>query len=185
MRLPLSALALLLASALFTACSGDVGTAAATSEAGVSVIPPAATTSRGGAVAFRASVPGDPSLQAAGFSWSVQEAKGGTIDASGRYTAPQTSGTFHVVATNNGDHSKKAHATVTVQSTLVVSVSPKSANVVVGGSTSFTASVTGTNPGDSTGVTWSVQEQGGGDVDASGTYRAPGQTGTFHVVATS
>jgi len=32
-------------------------------------------------------------------TWSVSEAGGGTVDASGKYTAPTTPGTYHVVAT--------------------------------------------------------------------------------------
>ncbi len=134
---------------------------------------------------FQASISGDSSIQAAGFSWSVEEPDGGAVDSSGRYTAPQSSGTFHVVAASKADPTKRARASVTVQSSVVVSVSPKSANVIVGASSSFTATVTGTNPGDSTAVTWSVEEQGGGTIDGSGTYVAPGATGTFHVVATS
>jgi adhesin/invasin len=35
------------------------------------------------------------------------------------------------------------------------------------------------------GVTWSVQESGGGTVDANGTYTAPATPGTYHAVATS
>jgi hypothetical protein len=137
-------------------------------------------------VDFQVSVSGDSSsLQAAGFSWSVEEANGGTVDSSGRYTAPLSSGTFHVVAASKADPSKHARATVTVESAVVVSVSPKTANVVAGASASFTASVTGTSPGDSTDVTWAVQEQGGGTINGSGNYVAPGTTGTFHVVATS
>src|SRR5215831_8306790 len=66
-----------------------------------------------------------------------------------------------------------------------VTVSPKTANLVVGGSASFSASVSGTSAGQSTDVTWSVQEQGGGTVDRSGNYVAPAQSGTFHVLATS
>jgi sugar lactone lactonase YvrE len=47
----------------------------------------------------------------ASVTWSVPEAGGGTVDASGNYTAPMSSGTFHVVATAGG---KTASATVTV-----------------------------------------------------------------------
>jgi beta-glucanase (GH16 family) len=36
-----------------------------------------------------------------------------------------------------------------------------------------------------TAVSWSVQESGGGTVNTSGLYTAPGQPGTFHVVVTS
>ena len=66
---------------------------------------------------------------------------------------------------------------------VAVSVSPPSATIVVGGTQTFTASVTNTT---NTAVTWSVQ--GGaanGSIDAGGTYTAPGTPGTFTVVATS
>src|SRR5437763_986212 len=50
---------------------------------------------------------------------------------------------------------------------------------------SVTAAVTGTTGNQSTAVTWSVQESGGGTVDAQGHYVAPSSTGTYHVIATS
>jgi hypothetical protein len=67
------------------------------------------------------------------------------------------------------------------QSVAVV-VEPPAATVGLGGTTSFAAAVTGTAQ---TGVVWSVVEQGGGSVDANGSYRAPAGPGTFHVRATS
>jgi hypothetical protein len=48
-------------------------------------------------------------------TWSVQEgAAGGAITASGQYTAPNTPGLFHVVATSVQDSSKNAVADVTI-----------------------------------------------------------------------
>ncbi len=47
-------------------------------------------------------------------SWSVREAGGGTITATGLYTAPATTGTYHVDATSAADRSLVASATVTV-----------------------------------------------------------------------
>ena len=50
-----------------------------------------------------------------GVIWSVQEgATGGTIDATGLYTAPEGHGTFHVVASSVEDSKQKAVALVTV-----------------------------------------------------------------------
>jgi len=46
-------------------------------------------------------------------TFSVEEAAGGTIDSTGRYTAPAAPGTFHVVATRASDH-VSARAAVTV-----------------------------------------------------------------------
>ena len=46
--------------------------------------------------------------------WTVQEgASGGTITAAGVYTAPDKTGTFHVVATLESDRTKTATATIT------------------------------------------------------------------------
>jgi hypothetical protein len=47
-------------------------------------------------------------------TWSVQEAGGGSITTSGLYTAPGTTGTFHVIAASTVDPSKKTSAAVTV-----------------------------------------------------------------------
>ena len=43
-------------------------------------------------------------------------AAGGTIDANGKYTAPNTEGTYHVVATSQADATVRATATITVTS---------------------------------------------------------------------
>jgi hypothetical protein len=120
-------------------------------------------------------------------TWSVQEAGGGTVSAAGVYTAPATTGTYHVVATSVADTTKNATATVTVAPPppIAVAVSPGVASAVPGGTVTFTATVSGTTGAQSTAVTWSVQEAGGGTVDASGHYAAPGFTGTYHVLATS
>ena len=49
-------------------------------------------------------------------SWSVQEgAAGGSISATGVYTAPGTPNTYHVVATSQADPTKSGSATITVQ----------------------------------------------------------------------
>ena len=53
---------------------------------------------------FSATVTGASSGQSSGVTWAVQEgAAGGTIDANGKYTAPETEGTYHVVATSVAD----------------------------------------------------------------------------------
>lgn len=63
-----------------------------------------------------------------------------------------------------------------------VTVSPRTASTVTGGSVQLTASVTGAT---NTAVTWAVTETSGGAVSASGLYTAPASGGTFHVVAKS
>ena len=65
---------------------------------------------------------------------------------------------------------------------VAVSISPPFANVIQGGTQSFTAKVTGsTNPA----VNWTVQEGIGGSITSMGVYTAPNKGGTFHVIATS
>ncbi len=65
---------------------------------------------------------------------------------------------------------------------VTVAVDPGTALVAPGGSTQFAATVTGTAD---TSVLWDVVETGGGTVDSTGLYTAPGSAGTFHVRATS
>src|SRR5206468_3617554 len=141
----------------------------------------------GGTVAFSATVSGTTTGQSTGVTWSVQESGGGTVNTSGRYTAPANAGSYHVVATSMADTSKSKSATVTVTAPPVISVSisPASASVMTGGTATFTATVSGTTTGQSTAVTWSVQEAGGGTVDTAGKYTAPATAGTYHVLATS
>ena len=113
-------------------------------------------------------------------TWSIQEGSvGGTITSTGLYTAPITTGIYHVVATTADSRTGKS--VVKVRKT-VVSVSPSPASVTAGGTVQFTATVTG--PTD-TSVSWSVQEAGGGSINAAGLYSATLNPGTYHVVATS
>ncbi len=116
--------------------------------------------------------------------WSVLEgAAGGSISAEGLYTAPDTTGEFHVVASSVADGTRAAVATVRVVRSISVSVSPSPVTVTVGGTQSFEALVSGTT---NTAVTWSVLEgSAGGAISTSGVYVAPTTPGTYHVVATS
>ncbi len=78
----------------------------------VSITPAVATVSPGGTQPFMATVVGTSNTQVA---WSVEEGTaGGGVSSSGLYTAPGTSGTYHVVATSQADTTKSAVATVTV-----------------------------------------------------------------------
>ncbi|SEU33994.1 LamG-like jellyroll fold domain-containing protein [Stigmatella erecta] len=135
-----------------------------------------------GTVRFTATVVGTANTA---VTWSVTEGNGGTIDATGLYTAPTAGGTFHVVATSVAAPDKKATATVVVEPELVpvsVSITPDEVDLRTGGTQTFTATVTGTA---NTAVSWSVTEAGGGTIDASGLYTAPSTPGTYHVVAAS
>jgi Tol biopolymer transport system component len=77
----------------------------------VSVDPTTATTGFGQTVQFTVNVTGalDPAVD-----WSVLEVAGGTVNASGLYTAPGVAGVYHVVAASREDPTKTAQAEVTV-----------------------------------------------------------------------
>src|SRR3989475_4645077 len=147
----------------------------------VAVTPTAASVAPGGTLQISAQVTGDPDTA---VRWSVKERNGGSVDATGVYTAPQTTGTFHVIATSHADPSRTATATVTVRPGAVqVVVRPAAVTLAVNGTRRLAAQVSG-NP--DTAVLWSVSEgNSGGTVDPTGLYTAPATVGTFHVVATS
>jgi hypothetical protein len=151
----------------------------------VVVTPATATVPAGGSHAFAAAVTGTSNLS---VTWSVQEGSScGAVSATGTYTAPATGATCHVMATSAADTSKSGSATITVTPPPphVVSVTPGSASVLPGGTTTFSATVTGTTAGESTAVTWSVPA-GAGSIGAStGVYVAPATPGTYVVTATS
>jgi len=144
----------------------------------VAVTPKTVTLQPNGTQDFTATVTGTATTT---VNWSVVEAGGGTVNASGHYTAPAANGTYHVKATSTVDNTAFDQATVTVAAPVSVAVSPKTATVAPGGTKTFTATVTGS----AQGVNWTVSEAGGGTVDASGLYTAPQAAGTYHVVATS
>ena len=79
----------------------------------VTISPKEVTLNTGGTQTFAATVTGTINTA---VTWSVQEGdSGGTITRGGVYTAPNTAGTYHVVATSQADPTKSATATVTVK----------------------------------------------------------------------
>jgi acyl-coenzyme A thioesterase PaaI-like protein len=147
------------------------------------VIPSTAQLSPGGTQGFSAAVTGTANTA---VTWSVVETSGGTVDASGLYTAPGSQGVFHVQATSVADTTRSASATVTVTAApqpVSVTVAPAAPLVDACKTVQLVARVTGTSNGV---VTWTVQEGvAGGTVNSSGLYTAPDVDGTYHVVATS
>ncbi len=147
----------------------------------VAVSPNATTVQTGTTQAFTAMVTGNPNQT---VNWSVLEGvSGGSVDSSGLYTAPATPGTYHVRAASALDGTKSDTATVTVQSSavLTVAVAPAVVTVAPLANQTFTATVTN----GPAGVTWSVLEAGGGSINAAGLYTAPVAAGVYHVVARS
>lgn len=112
----------------------------------VSVSPSSVTLNSGATQQFSASVSGNSNTA---VSWSVVESGGGSISASGLYTAPASAGTYHVLATSQADKSKTAQATVVVSSAAtlpVISSQPKSVSAQVGASASFAVQASGSGP---------------------------------------
>jgi hypothetical protein len=94
--------------------------------------------------AFTATVSGTGNQ---GVTWSVREGpSGGAITALGAYTAPQSAGTYHVVATSLADPTRTAEGSVVVaaERVLGVAVKPGTGNVAANGALDFTATVTTT-----------------------------------------
>jgi glucuronoarabinoxylan endo-1,4-beta-xylanase len=83
-----------------------------TSSVSVSVAPASASVPAGGTNQFTCTVTGTSNTSC---SWTVKEgAAGGGVSSTGKYTAPSTPGTYHVVATSQADSTKSASAVVTV-----------------------------------------------------------------------
>jgi hypothetical protein len=161
---------------LTLSCASETDPAVA-SPRGVEVRPASADVALGATVPFTANV---------SVTWSIQEGDpGGSITASGTYTAPASTGQFHVVATSVADPgvSGTAVVTVTPAPTVQVAIAPSAPSVAAGGTVTFQATVTGTAD---TSVVWSVRETTAcGAVSSSGVYTAPTSATTCHVVATS
>ena len=84
----------------------------APSSVSVAIVPSTATVPEGGSLSFLATVNG---VANTAVTWSVQVgATGGSITNSGVYTAPNTLGTYTVVATSVADATASASAVVTI-----------------------------------------------------------------------
>src|SRR5262249_57094153 len=96
---------------LVGACPGGVGFDSAAASGPIVLAPWECGVGPLASVTFVATAPPGVSL-----GWAVQESGGGTIDISGRYTAPDVDeGTFHVLAFQLNDPSRSGSATVHVQ----------------------------------------------------------------------
>ncbi|MEM7735342.1 MAG: Ig-like domain-containing protein [Deinococcota bacterium] len=157
----------------------------------ISIAPTTAGLEVGQTQTFQATVTGTSDT---GVTWSVSESGGGTVDTGGTYTAPQTAGTYTVVATSVADTSKSASATVTVTEPsnggedVSVSVSPSSEQLLPGDTLQLIATVTGS---DNQAVTWEAFLVDGGNetptdaVSDAGLFTAPDSAGDYLVRATS
>src|SRR5216684_6829450 len=179
MKTRIGSLVLLILPVVVTGCGGGGGTPVEV-PIQISISPPAVNLNQGGTQSFIATVTGTSN---SAVNWAVQEgAAGGSITSTGAYTAPNKSGTFHVIATSQGDTTKSATATVTIAA-VAIFLNQTAVTLDVGNQFTFTANVTGTV---NTAVSWAIQEgTSGGSITSSGVYTAPGTDGAFHVIATS
>ncbi len=103
-----------LAAVSFGACgAGVAGASNVDVPAAVNVSPRVVSTLPGGVVPFVATVTG---LASQAVTWALTDAAGGTVDATGKYTAGSTLGTYSIVATSVADPTKSGTATATVTS---------------------------------------------------------------------
>lgn len=95
--------------------------------------------------------------------------------------------TYQVAASNtSGDSALSAGVSVTYQAAPGISINPVIPSLLPGGTTTFTATVTGLSGPNAGAVVWSVQEGvAGGSITPGGVYTAPPTVGTYHVVAVS
>jgi len=111
-------------------------------------------------------------------------ATGGTVTASGLYTAGATAGTFSVIAVQTGGTLADT-SVVTVSTTPVLTqviLTPATASVPTGGTQQFT--VSGRMSDGSTVTPAVTLTATGGTISGSGLYTAGSTGGTFRVIAT-
>ncbi len=152
----------------------------------VVISPTTATLTTGTTEQFSASVQGVTSPT---FTWSVDGVTGGnstigTVDTTGKYTAPSQAGSHTVTASDGTGTGDSARAQVTVFS---LTISQTGATVAPGGTQQFAATIHGIA---NTAVTWWVDGISGGNnsvgtVSTAGLYTAPTATGAHNVTAKS
>jgi hypothetical protein len=134
---------------------------------GVAVEPEEITLSTSESQPFRARVKGTADER---VTWSVEGGEThGSITPGGLFTSPRqfgTPGAIKIRATSLADPTKSAVATVQVQR-VELKIEPKEVTLKHGESRRFEAKVSGTG---NTAVTWSVLNDGTGQVSASGLY---------------
>jgi hypothetical protein len=151
----------------------------------LSVSPSTATIALSATEQFTATAQG---LSAPVFSWSVDDAAGGSntvgiISTAGLYSAPATPGT-HTISASVANTPGSASAAVTV---IGFAVTPSTAIINPSATQPFAAAVQGSTE---TTFTWSVDGVAGGNattgtISTSGLYTAPSALGAHTVTATT
>ncbi len=117
-----------------------------------------------------------------GVTWT---ATGGTIDASGLYTAGRTAGTYPVIATHITTGLVDTAVVTVPQATLTsITISPSSVSLTAGQGQQFAVSGR-LSDGTTTASVPSAFTATGGTVSVSGYYTAGSTSGTFRVIATA
>jgi Fe-S cluster assembly iron-binding protein IscA len=158
---------------------------------GVSISPTSVTIAKSGQQQFSANVTGTSNTAVTWIVSGVGCVSGscGTITSGGLYTAPAVvpnPAQATVTATSVAAPTKSASATIVIESaaSVIVSVSPPTAQVNAGGQQQFSAKVTGST---NTSVKWTVAGTGCagsacGSISASGLYTAPATAPTSPTV---
>ncbi len=150
---------------------------------GLAITPPAPVGRVGESLAISAQAMEDLATEP---EWEVQELHGGGFTHSRgfniTYVAPPSAGTYHLVARAtrpDGSHLKQI---MEVRVLADPRIEPSTATLFPGGTQGFAVHMKGL-PRNT--VTWSIEETGGGQISSEGQYLAPGQSGIYHVIATS
>jgi DNA-binding beta-propeller fold protein YncE len=136
-----------------TSATASASSPSAVSSVSVAINPLTAGVPEGGSLSFVATVTGAAN---ATVTWSVQEGTtGGSITSLGVYTAPNTLGTYHVVATSVADSTTSASAVVTIElPNPIPTISFLDPSCAPVGAQTFTLAVIGTNFSPSSIIRW-------------------------------
>jgi hypothetical protein len=149
----------------------------------ITVSPASTSLQTGGTRQFSvAAVWSDGSTAAPGVTWTTN---GGTVSASGLYTAPTTTGTYRVIVkVSAGTKADTANVTVSAPATVTaLTVTPGSKSLPTGSTQQYTASATYSNGGTGTpSLSWTAT---GGTITSGGLYTASGSVGNYRVIATA
>ena len=147
----------------------------------VTVIPTSSNVLLGNSLTFTANL---TNTSDTGVTWSVNGVPGGndtggTIAASGVYTAPAdlpVPAIVQVTATSQADATKSGSADLTIQSDISIGLAPPGASVELGAMQTFHAAITSSGHPDAA-VRWTIAgatcPNACGSVDANGDYTAP------------
>jgi|GEM_PF-712617 len=149
----------------------------------ISISPDSASIQTGGNVQFQTTGRmSDGSTSSVTVAYS---ATGGSVSSSGRYTAPNSAGTYQVIARHASGLADTARVRVTSAPTAPtltsIRISPDSATLQPGGKQQF--NVSGRMSDGSTSAVTVTYSASGGSITSTGSYTAPSSTGTYRVIA--